>query len=59
MKAKTVNEHLKSMCKREDLDLVEPQNIDVAKHLNGSALHLNRMETVLLANNITKYLKLQ
>ena len=43
MKAKTVNEYLKSICKRKDLDLVEHQNIDVAKHLIGSALHLNRI----------------
>ena len=59
MKAKAVNEYLKSMYKTKDLDLIEHQNIDVAKHLNGSALHLNRMGTVFLANNTTKYLKTQ
>ena len=58
-KAKTVNEKLKTLCGENSLDLIEHQNINATKHLNGSALHLNRMGTVLLANNLIKYLKAQ
>ena len=57
MKAKAVNEYLKIMYNAKDLDLIEHQNIDVVKHLNGRALHLNRMGKVSLANNITNISK--
>ena len=43
MKSKALNEYFKIMCKTKDLDLIEQQNFHLAKHLNGSALHLNRM----------------
>ena len=56
-KGKVVNQELKALCETNDLDFIDHQNIDETKHLNGSALHLNRMGTVLLANNFTKYLK--
>ena len=56
-KAKAVNEELKIVCETNDLDFIEHENIDETKHLNGSSLHLNRMGTVLLADNFTKYLK--
>ena len=56
-KAKAVNKELKTQCETNDLHFIEHENIDEAKHLNGSSSHLNRMGTVLLANNFTKYLK--
>ena len=56
-KGKVVNQELKALCETNDLDFIDHQNIDETKHLNGSALHLNRMGTALLANNFTKYLK--
>ena len=58
-KAKTVNEKLKTLCGENGLDFIEHQNINSTKHLNRSALHLNRIGTVLLANNLIKYLKAQ
>ena len=48
VKARAINEYLKIMFKTKDFDLIAHQSIDVAKHLNGSALHLNRMGTVFL-----------
>ena len=56
-KAKAVNEELRTVCETNDLDFIEHENNDETKHLNGSSLHQNRMGTVLLANNFTKYLK--
>ena len=56
-KAKAVNKELKTQCETNDVDFIEHENIDEAKHLNGSSLHLNRKGTILLANTFTKYLK--
>ena len=56
-KAKAVNEEVKTLCETNDLDFTGHENIDKTKCLNGSSLLLNRMGTVLLVTNFTKYLK--
>ena len=57
VKSAAVNVELEKLCVSGRIPMITHNNIDAAKHLNGSKLHLNKHGTSLQAGNYVKFLR--
>ena len=53
-----VNYLLKDICQEEGITLIDNSNINPAKHLNSSKLHLNRAGDDIFADNLFRALEI-
>ena len=53
-KVAQVNRSLKRLCQKNNFELINHENTNTERHLNGSRLHLNKRGTTILSNNFTE-----
>ena len=57
-KGKSVNEHLRLLCRERKINFIDNCNVDSRLHLNTSGLHLNFKGTYVLGGNLVNAIRI-